>query len=256
MLTFRELAWAAYVYAIVTKGDRAYWKIEESREFIDSLVRVPGGSDLEKIEEVVVKQFLNDWGRCRIPGYKTQGIASGIAHELEKLDRADREALCALSIVDVGAGRFSKERAGRIVKLYDNLSLINGCGPTVVSKILFVLFPRLFVMWDGFIRDHLKTCRQVIRTDDGDGYVAFLRHHGGKMAKEVIDDYRATLGRTDRPEDYLSRTLYAEPKTKTLAKYLDEYGWMKITNLGEIGQQDMPSDLFPPPEWLTALSHP
>ena len=252
MLTFRELAWAAYVYAIVTKGDKAHWKVEESREFIDGLVRVPGGCGLEKIEEVVVMQFLNDWGRCRIPGYKTQGIASGIAHELEKLDRADREALCALSIVDVGAGRLSKERAGRIVKLYDNLSLINGCGPTVVSKILFVLFPKLFVMWDGAIRAHWKSSEPLIPTEDRRGYVTFLDRMG-EMAKSVCDDYAETLGRRDRPEDYLSHGLYVEPKT--LAKYLDEYGWMKITIIGAIPPQDVPSDLFPPPEWLTTLAH-
>jgi len=254
MLTFGELAWAAYIYAIVTKGDKAYWKVEEWREFIDGFVRVPGGSDLEKIEEVVVMQFLNDWGRCRIPGYKTQEIASGIAHELEKLDPADREALSALSIVDVGAGRLSENRVGRIVKLYDDLRLIDGCGPTVVSKILFILFPKLFVMWDGFIRNHWRSSELPIPTDDGKGYVAFLDRMGD-MARGVSDDYRETLGRRDRPEDYLSRTLYAEPKTKTLAKYLDEYGWMKITIIGAIPPQDMLSDLFPPPEWLTSLAH-
>lgn len=247
MLTFGELAWAAYIYAIVTQGDKAYWKVEQSRKLIDGFVRAPRGSDLEKIEEVVVEQFLNGWGLCRIPEGKMRGIANGIAHELEKLDAVERDSLSRLSIGDIGAGRLSDKSATRIKNLYDALRCIDGCGPTVVSKILFVLFPKLFMMWDWPIRDCLKTGEPPILTDDGEGYVAFL-HFGGKMAKGVSDDYRGTLSQSDTPEDYLSCRLNAQGKTKTLAKYLDEYLWIKITKIGEIAH------LFPPPEWLTTLA--
>jgi len=254
MLTFGELAWAAYIYAIVTQGDKAYWKVDQSRNLIDGFVRAPRGSDLEKIEEVVVRWFLNGWGLCRIPGHKVRGIASGIADELGKLDAAEREVLSALSIGDVGAGRLSDKYATRVKNLYNALSFIDGCGATVVSKILFVLFPKLFLMWDWPIRDYLRGSEPPIPTDNGQGYVTFLRC-GGEMAKSVSDDFRDTLGQRDTPEDYLSGQLYARGKTKTLAKYLDEYLWIKITNIGAIAEQDMPSDLFPPPEWLTALVH-
>ena len=253
MLTFGELAWAAYIYAIVTQGDKAYWEVEQSRELIDDFVKVPARSKIKDIESVVVRGFLNRWGLCRIPGHKVRGIASGIADELGKLDAAEREVLSALSIGDVGAGRLSKNHADRIVKLYDDLCSIYGCGPTVVSKILFVLFPKLFLMWDWPIRDRLRKCEPPIPTDEGEGYVAFLRC-GGEMVKSVSDDFRDTLGHKGRPEDHLSSRLYAEGKTKTLAKYLDEYLWIKITNIGGIAPEDMPSDLFPPPEWLITLA--
>lgn len=254
MLTFRELAWAAYVYAIATKGDRAYWEVEKSRKLLDDFVRAPRVCDLKRIEEVVVGQFLNRWGLCMIPGKKGQGIAGGIERELERLDTAERDSLCGLSIADVGDGGLSNSCAGRIVELYDTLCSIDGCGPTVVSKILFLLFPKLFVMWDGAIRHHWKNREPPIRTEDGKGYVTFLDRMG-EMAKRVCDDYTETLGRRDRPEDYLSRGLYAEPKTKTLAKYLDEYGWMRITIIGAIQPQDMLSEVFPPRKWLTTLAH-
>jgi len=247
MLTFGELAWAAYIYAIVTQGDKAYWKVEQSRKLIDGFVRAPRGSDLEKIEEVVVEQFLNGWGLCRIPEGKMRGIANGIAHELEKLDAVERDSLSRLSIGDIGAGRLSDKSATRIKNLYDALRCIDGCGPTVVSKILFVLFPKLFIMWDGPIRNYLRSSEQPMRKDESEGYVVFL-HFGGKMAKGVSDDYRGTLSQSDTPEDYLSCRLNAQGKTKTLAKYLDEYLWIKITKIGEIGH------LFPPPEWLTTLA--
>ena len=247
MLTFGELAWAAYIYAIVTKGDKAYWKVERRRELLDDFVRAPRNSDLREIEEVVVRRFLTGWGLCRIPGHKVRGIASRIADELGKLDAAERDSLSRLSIGDIGAGRLSDKSATRIKNLYDALRGIDGCGPTVVSKILFVLFPKLFMMWDWPIRDCLKTGEPPILKDDGEGYVAFL-HFGGKMAKGVSDDFRDTQGHKGRPEDHLSSRLYAEGKTKTLAKYLDEYLWIKITKIGEIAH------LFPPPEWLTTLA--
>jgi len=104
-------------------------------------------------------------------------------------------------------------------------------------------------MWDGPIREYQRNSERPISRDDGEGYVAFLRHHGGQMAKSVSDDYRDTSGQEDRPEDYLSRRLYAEPRTKTLAKYLDEYLWIRITTIDEM------TDLFPPPAWLTSLAH-
>ena len=259
MLKFSELAWAAYIYAIVTQGDKVYWEVEQSRKLIDDFVRAPRSSKIEEIrgiESVVVEQFLNRWGRCRISSKKTSRIAGEIVKKLKSLEAAELDSLCALSIGDVGAGRLSNNCAGRVVKLYDDFCSIDGCGPTVVSKILFVLFPKLFVMWDGAIRDRLKMKpgESPIRTDDGEGYLAYLRLRG-QMAKSVSDDFRDTLVQTGNPEDYLSCRLYAKGKTKTLAKYLDEYGWIKITNIGAIAKQDMPSDLFPPPEWLTALAH-
>lgn len=252
MLTFGELAWAAYIYAIVTQGDKAYWRVDQSRKLIDGFVRAPKGSDPEKIEKVVVEQFLNVWGLCRIPKGKMRGIANGIARELDKLDVEERDFVSRLSIGDVGAGRLPDNSATCIRNLYVALRSIDGCGPTVVSKILFLLFPKLFLMWDWPIRDRLRKCEPPIPTDEGEGYVAFLRC-GGEMAKSVSDDFRDTLGQKDTPEDYLSRKLYAQGNTKTLAKYLDEYLWIKITNIGAIAKQDMPSDLFPPPKWLITL---
>jgi len=255
MVTFGELAWAAYIYAIVTQGDKAYWKVEQERKFIDDFVRAPTSSKINRVESVVVERFLNRWGGCRISSEKTSRIAGEMVKQLKTLEAADLDSLSALSIGDVGAGRLSDNCATRIKNLYDALLSIDGCGPTVVSKILFVLFPKLCMMWDGFIRDHLKNCQQPIQRDDGQGYVAFLRHHGGKMARSVSGDYRDTSGQKDRPEDYLSRRLYTKRKRKTLAKYLDEYLWIKITNIGQIEEQDMPPDRFPPPDWLTALTH-
>ncbi len=248
MLTFGELAWTAYIYAIVTKGDKTYWEVEQSRESIDDFVRAPTKSKIKDIENIVVKQFLTGWGLCRISGQKTWGIATRIEHELEKLDAAERDFLSRLSIGNVGAGRLSDNYATIIKNLYNALRSIDGCGPTAVSKILFLLFPKLFMMWDEPIRAYLRRSESPIPKDDGKGYVAFLRL-GGQVAKSVRDDYRDSLGRRDRPEDYLSGKLYAERNTKTLAKYLDEYLWIKIT------KEVMLSDLLPPPEWLIALAH-
>jgi len=255
MLTFGELAWAAYIYAIVTQGDKAYWKVEQERKFIDDFVRAPTSSRINQVETVVVERFLNRWGGCRISSKKTSRIASQIVKQLKILEAADLDSLSALSIRDVGAGRLSGNSATRIKNLYDALCSIHGCGPTVVSKILYILFPELFLMWDGPIREYLRNTEKPISRDDGEGYVAFLRHHGGQMAKGVSDDYRDTWGRKDRPEGYLSRRLYAEPRTKTLAKYLDEYQWTRITNIDQIDEEDMPFDVFPPPAWLTSLAH-
>lgn len=48
MLTFGELAWAAYIYAIVTQGDKAYWKVEQSRKLIDALSEHQGAPTLRR----------------------------------------------------------------------------------------------------------------------------------------------------------------------------------------------------------------
>jgi len=123
MLTFGELAWAAYIYAIVTQGDKAYWKVEQERRFIDDFIRAPTSFRIKEVESVVVEQFLNRWGGCRISSEKTSRIASQIVKQLKILEAADLDSLSALSIRDVGAARLSGNSATRIKNLYDALSV-------------------------------------------------------------------------------------------------------------------------------------
>ena len=98
---------------------------------------------------------------------------------------------------------------------------------TATSKLLHLLQPNLFVMWDNNILAFYRRNNPNIR-DSGSGYCAFLRSMQ-EMAINIHEAFsRQTQGQEDDPATFLSEQLrYDQPQT--LAKFIDEYNWVTIT---------------------------
>ena len=86
---------------------------------------------------------------------------------------------------------------------------VNSMGDAAASKALYVLRPRLFVMWD-----------KEIRRSAPEGYGAYLLQMHA-LALRLTDEAPAA-----DVEAYLQELLGYETR-KTLAKYLDEYNWFE-----------------------------
>lgn len=88
-----------------------------------------------------------------------------------------------------------------IQEIYGMLSKIKGVEYTGASKVMSLMNPELFVMWDDRIRKHYK-----IDTHDGSSYVEFL----SKIKKEV-------------------KAIDWSDTAKPLAKAVDEYNYVQYT---------------------------
>ena len=86
---------------------------------------------------------------------------------------------------------------------------VNSMGDAAASKALYLLQPRLFVMWD-----------KEIRRSAPEGYGSYLLEMHG-LAGRLTDQAPA-----EDVEAHLQELLGYETR-KTLAKYLDEYNWFE-----------------------------
>ena len=86
---------------------------------------------------------------------------------------------------------------------------VHSMGDAAASKALYVLRPRLFVMWD-----------KEIRRSAPEGYGAYLLQMHA-LARRLTDQAPAA-----DVEAHLQELLGYETR-KTLAKYLDEYNWFE-----------------------------
>jgi len=121
-----------------------------------------------------------------------------------KLDELPREGLEGLR--------------NEIVGLYNRLAGV--VGHTGASKVLHMLAPSFFVMWDGKIREHYGL------QERGDDYFRFLVEVARPMICGAVESYSRDRGVGDysRAREELEREL-----GKPLTKVVDEYNWLTIT---------------------------
>lgn len=107
-----------------------------------------------------------------------------------------------------------------VKKIFSTLSQIKGIGFTGASKIMNLSCPKVFVMWDGYIRgestqkcysglDIVKNSGFKVRKyqKNAEGYIAFLK------------DMQATFG----------HIRFRDTKYRTFAKAIDEFNYVNIT---------------------------
>ena len=147
--------------------------------------------------------LLNRWA-CRLSTERAPGaLETWLRDKASALDR-----VAPLTISDP----LPAEELGA---LHDDLIAhmraagVNSMGDAAASKALYLLQPRLFVMWD-----------KEIRRSAPEGYGSYLLEMH-TLARRLTDE-----ARTDDVEAHLQELLgYSEPKS--LAKYLDEYNWFE-----------------------------
>lgn len=243
--SWKQFAWAAFIYHSIG-GDKEYVRLMQDEELLQNLRQNPNNVAIEIIRESIIKGFLNKW-RSRVVN------SPDSAYNLQQALNAMVDYLSPIrdhKIVNVNFSeqiQFNDQQrtVAHIIKFcYDRLrNLGYRFGPTATCKLLHVLNPNLFVMWDNPILGHFKEHVNNDITDSGEGYVEYLKAMQ-KVAKEVVRNFqevREKLKPQALPnqgiEDYLSTQLQY-PIQKSLAKYLDEYHWVTITNEVDL-----------PPQW-------
>lgn len=208
-------------------------------DFLDKLRKNPQSISDEEIENTLIKGFINKW-KCRVKN-NTES-ARAIKECIDKL----KPQLQNLNGIHIETETIDLNKLKPIIiEIYDEIrgSLKDyRFGPTAISKLLHIINPDLFVMWDGKIRDdYTKNKNSKIR-DSGEGYFTFLEEMR-KIAKEIIDDFRKSKSSLGADvASYLNDKLKVRYK-QSLAKYMDEYNWLIITR--RKGKPILPIDWHP-----------
>ena len=219
-MKFTELCWSAFFYYLnsyyADYADSPYLKLFKKEEaFLQQLRQNPSAVSDQDFENKVIG-FLNEWGN-RTP-YE---LAPEIKNRLTKLTphfallRAQTLESCNLD---------QQTLRDAIITIYVELTKTYGFADTGASKIMHVMNDGLFVMWDKAIREYFPQKGKL--PSGGESYLQFLK----KMQEETIqvsDDYRR-LGFLGKPSQFISQKLNY-PFTKTLAKLVDEFNWVKFT---------------------------
>ena len=228
MPTWSELAWAAFLFGYgTTNGDPKYQSIM-GWSFLNTL-----GINLlnpQQIQYQIIKEFLNDWGRCHIHNnpQSAQAILTTLQNlvpYLQALNAFDIRAVNFAQNIIVSGNHLTVSQA--VEQCYTSLRNIGyNFGPAATSKLLHILQPSLLIMWDNPILSRYQSINPRV-TDSGQGYCIYLQMMQ-QAATQIYQSFPCALNPPD-PATYLSTQMgYTPPKT--LAKYIDEYNWITITH--------------------------
>ena len=189
LLDWENLTWPAFVAGL--------------QGFRDHFTRAAQAPEPRPESAAEIIGVLNRWA-CRLSTERAPGaLETWLRDKASALDR-----VAPLTISD-------SLPAGELGALHDDLIAhmraagVNSMGDAAASKALYLLQPRLFVMWD-----------KEIRRSAPEGYGSYLLEMH-TLARRLTDE-----ARTDDVEAHLQELLGYETR-KTLAKYLDEYNWFE-----------------------------
>jgi len=206
---FEERWWLAeYVY---------FKTIEELKDVRKDLSTLTKGH-----MEEVVKIFLLQWGQMgrtvNREDLNWEQLTNNLRSQKESFQRLQSETLLHINFDD-------REITDIIKEVFRSVK-VRYIGPTAISKILHLLNPELFVMWD----DRIRREKYHVRANEN-GYLDFLKAVKQDI-EEAMDDQARNSG-TDKEEiiericrELPSKKLGQKCSRKTLAKLIDEYNWM------------------------------
>jgi hypothetical protein len=145
---------------------------------------------------------LNRWA-CRLSTERAPGaLEAWLAN-----NTMAKFAPLAISDADLPTDELGALHDGLIAHMQS--TSVSNMGPAAASKALYLLQPRLFVMWD-----------KEIRRSAPEGYGSYLLQMHALAVRLTAE------APTDDVGAYLQELLGYENR-KTLAKYLDEYNWFE-----------------------------
>lgn len=180
--------------------------------------------DLTKLDDVqhmrrVIKPFLTQWGMMgRV--VERKGLRwMELGETLRSLEKEFKQ-LWSRSFLTI---EFNEEKISKAIKnIYSRLDPIPYIGgPTSIPKILHLLNPEIFVMWNTDIRENYRKKNNRIR-DTPEGYLEFLIEVKEELKEAIYDRQKESGKELDRIEQEI-RSRY---KNKTLARIVDEYNWI------------------------------
>jgi hypothetical protein len=162
-------------------------------------------------------RFLEIWGVRIAVNISEDELCSKINELKQQLEQLNLEPK-QLELLKVNLDNLGQW----IRKAFDQICSVRYVGPTSASKILHLLFPGLFVMWDKYIAEEFRV------EMNSQGYLEFLRKSQDTL-RSLMNDYR-NRG-LENPEYELYRK-YGKP----LTKLLDEYNWLTITRKNRLNR--------------------
>ncbi|WP_456372518.1 adenosylcobinamide amidohydrolase [Methanocaldococcus sp.] len=199
------------------------WELYE----LDDVIYEKAVKELEKIvnghkkltPEIAFKyivRFLELWGVNRTPISLKQliEVIESVKNDLKKLNGKKLISLNDEERLNID------EHKEDIKNLYTELKGVDGVGDTAVSKILHLLNPDVFVMWDEEIRKHYG-----IKNPTAEKYIEFMKMMQN-LGLKFLEDYAKynNIDLKDAEEKILN-----DYKNKPLSKLIDEYNWLVIT---------------------------
>lgn len=183
-------------------------------------------NDVSKIDDIrhirrVIKLFLIGWGMMnRVVG--RQGLNwKKFGETLRSMER-EFELLRDKKFLTINFD--DKVISDAVITIYDKLDTFPYLGsPTTLSKILHLLNPEIFVMWDNAIeREYHRKNRHINYT--AFGYLEFLR----TTQKEILDALNERKNETGQTLGNIEKELRSKYKNKTTTKIIDEYNWIIV----------------------------
>jgi hypothetical protein len=180
--------------------------------------------DVSKIDDVkhmqrIIKLFLINWGMMnRVVGRKDLEWKK-LSETLRSLRNEFRE----LRDKKFSTINFNENAISNAIRtIYGKLDPFPYLGsPTTLSKILHLLNPEIFVMWDNEIVKKYKRRNFRVNTTP-EGYLEFLKDTQ-KEIKEALNDCQKESG---KQLDEIEKELRTKCNNRTLARLVDEYNWM------------------------------
>ena len=195
---------------------------------------------LQKLEEVnkdlskfdtnahlmgIIKPFLVEWGTmARVvnqAGLDWNGFGFTIRQLAPEFAKLQGKRFVAID--------FDKEPfSTAIPTIYGKLKMFPKLGgSTNVSKVIHLLNPEVFVMWDSYIRTTYHRKNKRIN-EFHEGYLEFLK----EMQKEIMEALTERQEETGRDLEENEKELRKKFNHKTLARLIDEFNYETITLKG------------------------
>ena len=229
MVTLDDIVWAALNYRdsgdlhTVVAGDQAYVKILKQQNFLQKLRDRPGDLRVEEIRNILVK-FLNRWG-CRLRNYDNvtaSGLQGCLVRTHPELSDLQKYSIFDFSLENV-------EMTEEVERVFTGFwhcgsgsTAAGNFGPTATSKLLHVINPAFFALWDEAIRiAYWKEDDRIV--ESGRGYSVFM-HELRKMAEHLRSECEEKFGALD-PARLISERMKIDPPHSIL-KFIDEFNWV------------------------------
>lgn len=210
--TYAQVSWAAGEYDAgshrYNKYYRAIYNPRYPHPLVNGLYQSRGqGSDI-----ALLRRFLNQW-KCRLPS-DSDGLVADALMELGSYKEGLFDSAIEASFLDDSV--FDATETA-----FDRLASIKHIGPTAASKILGVLYPRFFVMWDTDIREAYFDCSKV----RGHEFAIFMKEMRNSAISIMADSRDRNIA---DPAVAISKQIGQYPHF-TLAKFINDYVWLTVT---------------------------
>ena len=202
-ITLVKLIKASCLFHWVYANDTSYDDIL-TKPFWKNLTQLK----LKDVEEIL--KFLNKW-KCRLPYNCKHQLLSSLSQQIPRFVNS----LQGLKLENVNLSQNTQN----IINAYDTLNSV--IKPTGTSKVLHLIIPDLFPMWDQKIAEAYGI-KPNQRT--GENYIKFMEKMQN-ILKKLINKINK-----NNPQQAIQKIKNSTFQGKySLPKILDEYNYMKFT---------------------------